>query len=64
MVFDEYPEYGIIGPAPDASTGSSIHLHVDDLDAKMQRAVTIQATKGARFRHRIPMRFVFQREKN
>ena len=40
---DEYPEYGIHGPAPDASTVSAIHLHVDDVDAVTQRAVSAGA---------------------
>lgn len=39
MVSDEYPEYGIFGPASNVSTGLSIHLHVDDVDAVTQRAV-------------------------
>ncbi len=43
MVSDEYPEYGIYGPAPEASTGSAIHLHVDDVDAVTQQAVSAGA---------------------
>jgi len=39
MVSDEYPEYGIFGPESGQSTGSSIHLHVDDVDALTEQAV-------------------------
>jgi PhnB protein len=43
MVSDEYPEYEISGPAPGASTGSAIHLHVDHVDAVTQQAVSAGA---------------------
>lgn len=43
MVSDEYPEYGIFGPTPDASTGFAIHLHVDNVDFVTQRAVSAGA---------------------
>lgn len=43
MLSDEYPEYGIYGPAPDASAGFAIHLHIDDVDAVTQRAVSAGA---------------------
>jgi len=39
MVSDEYPEYGIHGPNDSVPTGSSIHLHVEDVDAMTQQAV-------------------------
>ncbi|HBJ38878.1 MAG TPA: glyxoylase [Planctomycetaceae bacterium] len=39
MVSDEYPEYGILGPAPNVSAGCAIHLHVDDVDSVTQSAV-------------------------
>lgn len=39
MMSDEYPEYGIHGPRDFVPTGSSIHLHVDDVDAMTQQAV-------------------------
>lgn len=39
MVSDEYPEYGILGPKESAPTGSSVHLHVDDVDAMTEQAV-------------------------
>ena len=39
MVSDEYPEFGIHGPKDADSTGSAIHLHVDDVDAMTQAAV-------------------------
>ena len=43
MVSDEYPEYGIRGPQPGAAATSSIHLHVDDCDAMIRRAVELGA---------------------
>ncbi len=39
MISDEYPEYDIQGPEAFGGTGSSIHLHVDDVDAMTQQAV-------------------------
>jgi PhnB protein len=39
MISDEYPEYGIQGPQAFGGTGSSIHLHVDDVDAMTKHAV-------------------------
>ena len=43
MVSDEYPEYGIQGPEAFGGTGSSIHLHVDDVDAVTKQAVSAGA---------------------
>ena len=43
MVSDAYPEYGIHGPADGVSTGSAIHLHVDDVDAMTEQAVAAGA---------------------
>jgi uncharacterized glyoxalase superfamily protein PhnB len=43
MVSDEYPEYGIHGPKDGVPTGSSIHLHVADVDAMTQQAVAAGA---------------------
>jgi uncharacterized glyoxalase superfamily protein PhnB len=43
MVSDEYPEFGIHGPSEAAPTGSSIHLHVDDVDAMTDQAVAAGA---------------------
>jgi PhnB protein len=39
MLSDEYPEYGILGPRTIGGTGASIHLHLDDADAAIARAV-------------------------
>lgn len=39
MVSDEYPEYGIHAPQESMPTGSSIHLHVEDVDAMTKQAV-------------------------
>ena len=43
MVSQEYPEYGIHGPTDSVPTGSSIHLHVDDVDAVTRQAVAAGA---------------------
>ena len=39
MVSDEYPEYGIHGPNESVPTGSSIHLHVEDVDTMTKQSV-------------------------
>lgn len=39
MLSDEYPEYGIVGPRTLGGTTMSVHLHVDDADAMLTRAV-------------------------
>jgi uncharacterized glyoxalase superfamily protein PhnB len=44
MVSEEYPEYGIVGPRGGSSTGCRLHLHVDDADAMIERAVAAGAT--------------------
>lgn len=44
MVSDEFPEYGIHGPETVGGTTMSIHLHVDDADAMIRRAVEAGAT--------------------
>lgn len=44
MLSEEYPEYGIKGPASIGATTVSIHLHVDDADALIRRAVAEGAT--------------------
>ncbi|ACY15114.1 VOC family protein [Haliangium ochraceum] len=41
MLSDEYPEYGILGPKSIGGTAASIHLHVDDCDAMIARAVEL-----------------------
>jgi len=38
MISEEYPEMGIQGPASIGGTSVTIHLHVDDADAMIQRA--------------------------
>lgn len=43
MLCDEYPEYGIRGPQPAAPVSVTIHLHVDDADADIARAVAAGA---------------------
>ncbi|HVY47850.1 MAG TPA: VOC family protein [Minicystis sp.] len=44
MLSEEYPEAGIVGPASLGGTSFSIHLHVDDADAAVARAVEAGAT--------------------
>ena len=44
MLADEYPEYGILSPLAFGGTGTTIHLHVDDVDALAKRAVKEGAT--------------------
>jgi uncharacterized glyoxalase superfamily protein PhnB len=39
MLSDEFPEFGICGPQTIGAVSSSIHLHVDDADALIKRAV-------------------------
>lgn len=39
MLSEEFPEHGITGPASVGGTSFSIHLHVDDADAAIARAV-------------------------
>ena len=43
MVSEEYPEYGIFGPRPGADPATALHLHVDDCDAMIRRAVELGA---------------------
>ena len=42
MLSDEYPEMNLVGPQ--GPTGMSIHLHVDNCDAVIERAVAGGAT--------------------
>jgi PhnB protein len=44
MVSEEYPEYGILGPASIGGTSFTVHLHVDNADAAIERAVAAGAT--------------------
>jgi len=44
MFSDEYPEYGYVGPESIGGTSITIHLHVDNCDALIQRAVAAGAT--------------------
>ena len=39
MLADEFPEYGIKGPHTIGGTAVTIHLHVDDADEVIRRAV-------------------------
>ncbi|HWC00640.1 MAG TPA: VOC family protein [Bryobacteraceae bacterium] len=44
MLADEHPEMGIQGPEALGGTSVSIHLHVDQVDALIERAVAAGAT--------------------
>jgi uncharacterized glyoxalase superfamily protein PhnB len=44
MLSEEFPEMGIVGPQALGGTTFSIHLHVDDADAWIARAVEAGAT--------------------
>jgi uncharacterized glyoxalase superfamily protein PhnB len=44
MLADEFPEYDITGPQTIGGTSVTIHLHVDDADAAVARAVSAGAT--------------------
>jgi len=41
MIADEYPEYGMLGPQ--GRTPVSLHIHVDDADALIAKAVAAGA---------------------
>ena len=43
MLSDEFPEFDIHAPAPDARSTFVIHLHVDDADAMLAQAVKLGA---------------------
>ena len=44
MLSDEFPEFGIKGPRSIGGTSLTLHLHVDDADALIARAVAAGAT--------------------
>ncbi len=44
MISDEYPELAIVGPQSLGGTTMSLHLHVDDADAVIARAIAAGAT--------------------
>lgn len=44
MLSDEFPEYGITGPREGGGTSVTLHLHVDDADAMISRALALGAT--------------------
>jgi uncharacterized glyoxalase superfamily protein PhnB len=44
MLSDEFPEYGVKGPQTIGGTSFTIHLHVDDADALIERAAAAGAT--------------------
>lgn len=44
MLADEHPDYGVLSPLAFGGTGSSIHLHVDNVDRLARRAIEAGAT--------------------
>jgi PhnB protein len=44
MISDEYPELGIRGPQSIGASSAGIHLHVDNCDAMLERALACGAT--------------------
>ncbi len=44
MLADEFPEYGLKGPRGLGGTSVTVHLHVDDADETIRRAVAAGAT--------------------
>ncbi len=44
MLADEHPELGLLSPLAHGGTGTTIHLHVDDVDALAARAAEAGAT--------------------
>jgi PhnB protein len=44
MLADEYPELGILSPVAFGGTGTTLHLHVDDVDRLAERAISAGAT--------------------
>jgi len=44
MLSDPYPEYDIHAPAEGEESGATVHLHVDNADAMVERAVACGAT--------------------
>jgi uncharacterized glyoxalase superfamily protein PhnB len=44
MLSEEFPEFGIRKPDPAYGHSASLHLHVDDADATIERAIAAGAT--------------------
>jgi PhnB protein len=44
MIADEYPDHGAVGPRTVGGTPVRLHLHVDDADAVVTRALAAGAT--------------------
>lgn len=43
MLCDEFPDHGVVAPNPATGHSATIHLHVDDADAVLDRAVAAGA---------------------
>jgi PhnB protein len=44
MLSDEFPEYGLLAPQPGAARSTNLHLHVDNCDEVIARAIEAGAT--------------------
>ena len=44
MLSDEFPDYGLLGPDPGRAASVTIHLHVDDADEMIARALRAGAS--------------------
>jgi uncharacterized glyoxalase superfamily protein PhnB len=44
MICEEFPEFGIVRPPAEGPTFLTLHVHVDDADATIQRALAHGAT--------------------
>jgi len=53
MIADEFPEYGVVGPATLGGTSVTIQIYVADVDAVVERAVAA----GARLRRPVKDEF-------
>ena len=61
MVSDEFPEYGITGPREGGGTPVTLHVHVDNADAMITRALDLGATLERRGEGRVLWR-AFRRD--
>jgi uncharacterized glyoxalase superfamily protein PhnB len=57
MLADEFPEYGIKGPATLGGSGVTIHLHVDNADEVVARAIEA----GAKLQMKVTDQFYGER---
>ena len=61
MVSDEFPEFGITGPREGCGPSVTLHLHVDDADATITRALDPRGDARTRAEGRV-LRRAFRRD--